>query len=556
MKKTLTTRHIIAMIIAILIIIKFNVNIEVSASSISNETSTTKYNFYFGQLHAHTDFSDGIGTPDEAYAKARFEGGADFFAVTDHSNYFDNEKTNENTVKIADSTSNTWKNLHAAADRANVDGSFVAIAGYEMTWSEQSGWGHINTFNTPWFVSKNNRSMNLQTYYKKLAESTNNSAINQFNHPGIFGDFADYGFYDKEVDKVIQLIEVGNGEAPFSSSSYHRFYGMYTRALDKGWHLAPTNNQDNHKGNFIIANEARTVVLAKELTRSGVFEAIQNMRVYATEDRNMEITYEINGLPMGTTLDNPSILNVYIKVNDPDITDDIQSISLISDNGITSAYTEVSGNQKVWNLTLAPNYSYYYVKVISEDGDVAVTAPIWTGKGIVPVVTNNDLIGHWAKPSIESLIEDGMLSGYADGTFKPDAYITRGELIKTLVKALEIKTVNAEIPIDTQNHWASYYIATALGSNIVSGYPDGTFKPFDYVTRQEVAVIVYNAKKLSASNQQSEFVDSELIASWAKKAIDATVAAGYITGYQDSTIRPKGLMTKAEAATLIHRMRD
>jgi len=247
-----------------------------------------KYNFYFGQLHSHTNISDGQGSLEDAYTWARDNGKADFFAVTDHSNWFDNEKdtSNENITDISQSTSTKWKQMHEVADSFNKDGEFVAIAGFEMTWSGSTGgWGHINTFNTPWFASRSNSVMNLPAYYAHIAADTD--SISQLNHPGkTFGDFADFGYYSEAVDNVVFLVEVGNGEGPIRGSGYFPSYEYYTRALDKGWHLAPSNNQDNHKAGWITANEARTVVLAQELTRESIYDAIRNLRVYSTEDRN------------------------------------------------------------------------------------------------------------------------------------------------------------------------------------------------------------------------------------------------------------------------------
>lgn len=556
MKATIKLRYWITYTTMVMLIFGFGLYSRADASLIVDDHAfVSKYNHYFGQLHAHTDLSDGIGTPEEAYNQARLEGGADFFAITDHSNNFDNDRNNEDISRVADSTSEKWKKLHEAADKANVDGSFIAIAGYEMTWSEQTAWGHINTYNTPWFASKNNSRMDLPAYYAKLSQPENNQAINQFNHPGIFGDFGDFGFYSEEVDQVMQLIEVGNGESSsLKSTAYHRFHEMYTRALDKGWHLAPTNNQDNHKGNFITANDIRTVVLAEALTREAIFEAIRNRRVYATEDRNLEITYEINGMPMGSILKNPSVLNIHIYVSDPDVTDHIQSISLISDGGKVVAKTEVNGNQKYWRMTLLPTNRYYFVRVVSEDGDIALTAPIWTGKDSISQIIVNDLWGHWAKQSVERLIENEVIRGYSDGTFRPDSYVTRGEFVKMITETLEFEDVEATLPEDVKYHWSATHVAIALGHNIVKGYPDGTFKPNNPITRQEMAVMLYEAKKLKASSDYIGFKDFDRVADWASEAVGAAIEAGYMIGYEDDTIRPNAFITRAETATVFLRL--
>lgn len=343
------------------------------------------YNLYFGQIHAHTNYSDGLGTPEEAYDYAKNVAKADFFAITDHSNSFDNDT--QATI-LDGSASSEWRQLHQIADQYNEDGKFVAIAAYEMTWSGSTGgWGHINTFNTPGFLSRNsrinNKAVDLKMYYDELKKVP--QSISQFNHPGpTYGDFADFGYYDPDIDKLITLIEVGNGEGAVRSSGYFPSYEFYTRALDKGWHLAPTNNQDNHKGNWILANTARTVALAKNLTRDDIYDAFRNMRVYATEDNNLRIVYKVNNKYMGTILNNPDKLNFNISIQDPDLNDKIGKVSIIANGGIVVTSKYFDSNTAEWNFTLNPKYSYYYVRVDQEDLDIAVTAPVWTSD-VVPV---------------------------------------------------------------------------------------------------------------------------------------------------------------------------
>jgi hypothetical protein len=320
-------------------------------------------------LHSHTSNSDGVGTYSDAYTYARDTAHLDFFAITDHSNYFDNYLDWTKSVK--------WADMKNTANSFNVDGMFTAIAAFEMTWS--NGTGHINTFNTDWFDSRLTPGMDLQTYYNKIAADTN--SLSQWNHPGTtFGDFNNFAYYSAAVDKVIKLIEVGNGEGAPGSSTYYPSYSYYTTALDKGWHVAPSNNQDNHHTNWGTANDCRTVVLAPSLSRTNVFDAIRNLRVYASEDKDLRISYYANNSVMGSTLSNPSTLNISITATDSEINDTISKIELISDGGAVSASNTFATNSVSWNPQLTSQYKYYYVRVTEADGNIAVTAPIWTGK--------------------------------------------------------------------------------------------------------------------------------------------------------------------------------
>lgn len=338
-----------------------------------------EYNHYRGQLHAHTNISDGTGSLEDAYSYARDRGEADYFAVTDHSNWFDNDKT----ATLTSHSSEAWQKVKDAADKYNDEGNYVAMAGYEMTWSGSTGgWGHINTFNTEGFYSRSVSKIDLPTYYSEIAKVP--ESISQLNHPGTtFGDFADFGYYSEEADAVTHLIEVGNGEGPVRSAGYFPSYEYYTRALDKGWHVSPSNNQDNHKGNWITSNDARTIILSKDLTRESLYDAIRNNRVYSSEDKNLEMTYYVNGNVMGTVMDAPEALNISVTARDIDEGDTIKKVSIIANGGTVVASQEFNDTQISWDITLDPSYSYYYVRIEQEDRDIAVSSPVWIGE-VVP----------------------------------------------------------------------------------------------------------------------------------------------------------------------------
>ena len=357
---------------------------------------------YFGQLHSHTQYSDGAGSLESALAYVKDlpeSANVDFVAFTDHSNYFDS-KNNPNVeaalydtslVKDSDPSHSwaTYKNAVAAFNAANV-GKKVAIAGFEMTWS--GGPGHINTFNTPGIVSRNNTTLNnktkdagLQAYYKLLSQTEGVNSISQFNHPGTtFGNFIDFGYWDAVVDTRMYMVEVGNGEGQIGAGGYYPSYEQYIMALDKGWHVAPTNNQDNHKGRWGNANDARDVILTDDFSESGIYAALRARRMYATEDKNLELDYTVNGNMMGSIIDVPEKLNFEISFNDPDRTDSIAKVELVVNSGKV-AYTWDSAadlTKGSVSVELAPEYTYYFVRVTEGDGDLAVTAPVWVGESL------------------------------------------------------------------------------------------------------------------------------------------------------------------------------
>lgn len=356
---------------------------------------------YFGQLHSHTQYSDGAGSLESAlaYIKALPDSAnVDFVAFTDHSNYFDksgaaNPEGALYDMSLASAASqnlwNEYKSAVAAFNKENA-GSMVAIAGFEMTWS--GGPGHINTFNTPGIVSRNNTTLNnktkdagLQAYYKLLSQTEGIDSISQFNHPGTtFGNFIDFGYWDAVVDTRMYMVEVGNGEGQIGAGGYYPSYEQYIMALDKGWHVAPTNNQDNHKGRWGNANDARDVILTDDFSESGIYAALRARCMYATEDKNLEIDYTVNGNMMGSIIDVPEKLNFEISFNDPDRTDSIAKVELVVNSGKV-AYTWDSAadlTKGSVSVELAPEYTYYFVRVTEGDGDLAVTAPVWVGESL------------------------------------------------------------------------------------------------------------------------------------------------------------------------------
>ena len=329
------------------------------------------WNLYFGQLHAHTDISNGAGSVEEAFQYASQVDGLDFFAVTDHSDSFDNADMGAIDADGADISADWAAGKQAAASVTN--GDFVGLFGFEMTWPEDKQLGHISTFNTPGWQTRDQEAFTnvtaaLENYYKVLTAVP--GSVSQFNHPDdIHGDFERFDHYSPRYDAVVSLLEVA-GEDGVVDCEY------YDLALDKGWHVAPTNNQNNHNGQWGDASDARTVVLAKSLTEEALYAAMKDRRVYATQDSDLAIFYELNGTVMGSILPKSEEAEITVFLSDP--TDEaIGNVEVVADGGevIDSAY--VGTPAKVLELSVSSGHNYYYLRITQPDGDVAVTAPVW-----------------------------------------------------------------------------------------------------------------------------------------------------------------------------------
>lgn len=329
------------------------------------------WNLYFGQLHAHTDISNGAGSVEEAFQYASQVDGLDFFAVTDHSDSFDNADMGAIDADGADIGADWAAGKQAAASVTGED--FVGLFGFEMTWPEDKQLGHISTFNTPGWQTRDQADFEnvptaLENYYKALTAVP--GSVSQFNHPDtVHGDFERFDHYSPQYDAAVSLLEVA-GEDGVVDCEY------YDLALDKGWHVAPTNNQNNHNGQWGDASDARTVVLAKDLTEESLYAAMKDRRVYATQDNDLTVYYQLNGTVMGSILPKSEEAEITVFLSDP--TDEaIGNVEVVTDGGAVLVSEYVETPSQVLELSASCGHSYYYLRITQPDGDVAVTAPVW-----------------------------------------------------------------------------------------------------------------------------------------------------------------------------------
>lgn len=329
------------------------------------------WNLYFGQLHAHTDISNGAGSVEEAFQYASQVDGLDFFAVTDHSDSFDNADMGAIDADGADISADWAAGKQAAASVTN--GDFVGLFGFEMTWPEDKQLGHISTFNTPGWQTRDQADFEnvptaLENYYKALTAVP--GSVSQFNHPDtVHGDFERFDHYSPQYDAAVSLLEVAGEDGVVDC-------GYYDRALDEGWHVAPTNNQNNHNGQWGDASDARTVVLAKDLTEESLYAAMKDRRVYATQDNDLTVYYQLNGTVMGSILPKSEEAEITVFLSDP--TDEaIGNVEVVTDGGAVLVSEYVETPSQVLELSASGGHSYYYLRITQPDGDVAVTAPVW-----------------------------------------------------------------------------------------------------------------------------------------------------------------------------------
>ncbi len=161
---------------------------------------------------------------------------------------------------------------------------------------------------------------------------------------------------------------------------------------------------------------------------------------------------------------------------------------------------------------------------------------------------------HWAFYSIESLASKGIIAGYPDGLFRPEAHISRSQIAKLVVssKALSLNTTFKGYFTDVpQDHWAWQYIETAYEQGLIKGFPDKTFKPEDPATRAQLVTILMRDHLLDTSGTPFTDVSPD---HWAYPYIMTAKNAGIVEGFPDGTFKPERFVTRAEAASILYRM--
>ena len=167
----------------------------------------------------------------------------------------------------------------------------------------------------------------------------------------------------------------------------------------------------------------------------------------------------------------------------------------------------------------------------------------------------SDIEGHWAKNWINKAVGLGFVSGYDDGTFKPDRTITRAEFSKLLNGALKTEKKSSIGFTDVKNsEWFYDEVRKSIAAGFFSGYENNTFRPNNPIKREEVAKVVSSAMTTGGVDGEGATLLSDYgtVQEWAKPSVNAVYNKGYILGYPDKTYRPSKALTRAEAVKIIY----
>ncbi|RJG24167.1 CehA/McbA family metallohydrolase [Massilia cavernae] len=372
-------------------------------------TGSLPFTVYYANLHSQTSHSDGGGDlsackgaqapqggahgPRQAYAFAR-ERGLDILMASEHNHMYDGSE-GPNPEASPDAAKALYQaGLAAAGDFSAANPGFLAL--YGMEWGVINNGGHVNILNAPellaWESDADGRLIG-DTFTAKgdyaglYALMRQRGWLGQFNHPAVNGQFNVNGValgYTEDGDEAMALCEVLNTSA-FSANTTEtetrrsNFEMACNKALEAGFHVAFSSNQDNHCANWGASFTNRTGVLIPNgvsLTQESFVEAVKARRVFATMDKNSQLVLTANGHVMGARIANSGVLRLAATyANSEGRT--VAAVSIVEGvPGRKGSVSEVAATAEA-EIVPARGEHFYYAKITQDDGKILWSAPIW-----------------------------------------------------------------------------------------------------------------------------------------------------------------------------------
>ncbi|GLI09873.1 hypothetical protein YDYSG_59060 [Paenibacillus tyrfis] len=307
--------------------------------------------------------------------------------------------------------------------------------------------------------------------------------------------------------------------------------------------------------------EALAKELGAELKETKINVTIAKVTGTAAEDVTKAV-YAAGGNPIATSVD----FNVTASGNSKSVNVDFGSTYVSRTLNVNKNLDAKKATGALYNET-TKKLSFVPSTFESKDGQTVATLKR-NGNSIYTVIEASksfeDLASHWSKADVELLANKLVVEGAADKQFQPDRNITRAEFAALVVRSLGLNSVTANTYFTDINAsaWYAGVVAAASKAGIINGYEDNTFRPDAQITREELAAMIIRslsyagvASDVSESNQAqllAKFKDSSKIV-WAKKEIAAAVNAGIINGLTDDTIGSAEKATRSQAATMLKR---
>ena len=265
----------------------------------------------------------------------------------------------------------------------------------------------------------------------------------------------------------------------------------------------------------------------------------------------------VSGLGLGSS--DTAILTHYDDRNAiPDYAKD--EVATATKKQIVVSYPQVKQLNPSKEATRAEVAAMVYQALVDAKQVSAVNSPYIVAvksDGQDPNLAFTDINGHWAADFIAALAKQGLISGFKDGTFKPDEKMTRAQYAALLVKAFNptAKRDAGKFSDVANDYWAKDVIQQAYRGEFVSGFPNNTFRPNDNVQRVQVIVSVVNGLGLSAAdpNALTAYDDRTAIPDYAKEEVTTATKKKIVVNYpKPKQLNPTKEATRAEVAAIIY----
>ncbi len=368
---------------------------------IGNTTTTAiaTRNYYFGNLHSHSVFSDGgkdnsSTNPAAAYAYAKNSLCMDYLGVSEH---------NHSTAGMNVANWQPGIMQATAATTAN----FLALYGIE--WGVIGNGGHVLVYGSNqllgWETGNYDVYVPISDYLSKvgLFRTVNGLGGNAFAtlaHPN-FGDYNNLTnsttAFNASADSAMVGAAVSSGPAFSTNTSYSDpafslgYYEYFKSLLAKGYHVGPLMDHDNHNTTFGRTSTTRTVFVAPTLSQNEFLAAMKGRHFYATEDCDTKVNFVLNNQLMGSIVLGSSFPAISVFVTDPTNTTAIAKIKIMygrPGSGISAVAID-SANTNNYNFTdynVVDGSTSYYFAEITIAGSSIITAPVWyTYNAVLPV---------------------------------------------------------------------------------------------------------------------------------------------------------------------------
>ena len=330
----------------------------------------------WGDLHGHSQLSDGTGTPEDYFAYARDVAALDVIALTDHDHW---------GMRFLDDNPGLWKTIEDAARRFDDPGRFVALVGYEWT-SWLHGHRHVLYFEGEAEVlsSLDPRYENPALLWKGLE---GRSAVTIAHHSAGGPVSTNWDFVPPpELEPVTEVVSVhGSSEASDTPGKiYSAVPGNFVRdALGRGLRFGFIGSGDSHDGHPGLAHLASpsgglAAIFSEEKTRAGVLEALRARRTYATNGPRIWLRTWLDENEMGATVPASEApaheLRFVVATPGP-----VERVNVIRSGEVVSVVPGSSRRELSETLTLPPLRpgEYVYVRVVQEDGGAAWSSPVY-----------------------------------------------------------------------------------------------------------------------------------------------------------------------------------